>query len=550
MSECEYRCMNGRTFQLDIELQSHQRNTAYIRRRLTTANSTSRQPRFQVVDTSGIKHGCSMLVLHWKHSSTTAPSIWTAPSSTRELVLHTHAHIVLQTSTMQLSNVFKTLLVASACLIPSIAAVPTPLEALVKKEDCCDPDFFFPCLLLENLNCSPDSLQRRLSNTVTTALASMKNVIKMCICVAPVEDEGCSNNKCNSRFQGGMKGPPVVRGGTAESTGWHHWQLLQALPVFRIPIPVSTSHSESSTSPARSSDNEQAPTQPDSSLSDFSSSLSADSATPIPTTSETSEFIDSFASPVLETKAQSSPATTTAVSSTLGSGHKNNIGVIVGSALGALGVVILIVAFLLMRWQRKRQGKAPKQVARGDRTGEIIPFNLDSQSLANQNSGNAANGDVPYNQEKLSRRNGRRIGILGQRPRALSESSLSPNQPRMMDQREGRDRHEEMDSDQNVAAARTTRSQSIGSSHLTSRQARIRHEAEDSRVEMRRLQEAVMSSNDGVQDLRIAMAAIMEHIQRLDRQFDSDWARGLSDEPPPEYHEIVSEVLPATPSAS
>ncbi|KIK52982.1 hypothetical protein GYMLUDRAFT_88534 [Collybiopsis luxurians FD-317 M1] len=57
---------------------------------------------------------------------------------------------------MQLSNIFKALLVASACLVPSIAAGPALLDALAKKEDCCDPNFFFPCLLAENLGCDPD----------------------------------------------------------------------------------------------------------------------------------------------------------------------------------------------------------------------------------------------------------------------------------------------------------------------------------------------------------------------------------------------------------
>ncbi|THU96643.1 hypothetical protein K435DRAFT_797179 [Dendrothele bispora CBS 962.96] len=59
---------------------------------------------------------------------------------------------------MQLSNVSKILLIASAYLIPSIATRPAPLDALVKKEDCCDPNFFFPCLAIENFSCSPDDI--------------------------------------------------------------------------------------------------------------------------------------------------------------------------------------------------------------------------------------------------------------------------------------------------------------------------------------------------------------------------------------------------------
>ncbi|KAJ7301927.1 hypothetical protein DFH08DRAFT_978353 [Mycena albidolilacea] len=59
---------------------------------------------------------------------------------------------------MQFSNFLKSLLVASAILVPTIAAGPTPLEALAKREDCCDPDFFFPCMLAEIPLCDPDNI--------------------------------------------------------------------------------------------------------------------------------------------------------------------------------------------------------------------------------------------------------------------------------------------------------------------------------------------------------------------------------------------------------
>ncbi|KAJ6481329.1 hypothetical protein C8R47DRAFT_1135411 [Mycena vitilis] len=59
---------------------------------------------------------------------------------------------------MQLSDILKAVVTVSAILVPSIAAGPTPLEALAKREDCCDPNFFFPCMLAEVALCGPDDI--------------------------------------------------------------------------------------------------------------------------------------------------------------------------------------------------------------------------------------------------------------------------------------------------------------------------------------------------------------------------------------------------------
>ncbi|KAK6996440.1 hypothetical protein R3P38DRAFT_3222083 [Favolaschia claudopus] len=61
---------------------------------------------------------------------------------------------------MQFSTTLKALVFATACLIPSIAAGPTLADSasLAKKEDCCDPNFFYPCLAAENLGCTPDNI--------------------------------------------------------------------------------------------------------------------------------------------------------------------------------------------------------------------------------------------------------------------------------------------------------------------------------------------------------------------------------------------------------
>ncbi|KAK7437725.1 hypothetical protein VKT23_018441 [Stygiomarasmius scandens] len=87
-----------------------------------------------------------------------------------------------------------------------------------------------------------------------------------------------------------------------------------------------------------------------------------------------------------------------------------------------------------------------------------------------------------------------------------------------------------------------TRVPSITSqSTLTARQQIIRSEADDLRMQLQAIQQtqaaaqqAAMLSND---EMKNTLAVMMAHIQRLDRQFDSDWARGLTDEAPPEYYD-------------
>ncbi|KAK6996400.1 hypothetical protein R3P38DRAFT_3070756, partial [Favolaschia claudopus] len=71
---------------------------------------------------------------------------------------------------MQFSTTLKALVFATACLIPSIAAGPTLADSgsLAKKEDCCDPNFFYPCLAAENLGCTPDS---EISTSAPTSLS-------------------------------------------------------------------------------------------------------------------------------------------------------------------------------------------------------------------------------------------------------------------------------------------------------------------------------------------------------------------------------------------
>ncbi|THU92690.1 hypothetical protein K435DRAFT_800250 [Dendrothele bispora CBS 962.96] len=79
----------------------------------------------------------------------------------------------------------------------------------------------------------------------------------------------------------------------------------------------------------------------------------------------------------------------------------------------------------------------------------------------------------------------------------------------------------------------------IGStSTATVRQMQLQEEADDLRQQVRQLQQAVDTSNDDMQGMQVAMRRMMEHILSLESQLNSDWARGLTDEPPPMYGEI------------
>ncbi|KAK7466246.1 hypothetical protein VKT23_004975 [Stygiomarasmius scandens] len=69
----------------------------------------------------------------------------------------------------------------------------------------------------------------------------------------------------------------------------------------------------------------------------------------------------------------------------------------------------------------------------------------------------------------------------------------------------------------------------------TVRQIQLQTEADDLREQVRALQNALDHSNEGMQ---AAMNRMMSHIQSLENQINSDWARGLSEEAPPGYESV------------
>ncbi|THU80973.1 hypothetical protein K435DRAFT_809469 [Dendrothele bispora CBS 962.96] len=72
----------------------------------------------------------------------------------------------------------------------------------------------------------------------------------------------------------------------------------------------------------------------------------------------------------------------------------------------------------------------------------------------------------------------------------------------------------------------------VTTSALTERQIQLRDETEVLREQIKILQQAVLSSNV---ELQREIARMGAHIQRLESAWNSDWARGISDDPPPHY---------------
>ncbi|KAK7446656.1 hypothetical protein VKT23_014351 [Stygiomarasmius scandens] len=174
------------------------------------------------------------------------------------------------------------------------------------------------------------------------------------------------------------------------------------------------------------------------------------------------------------------PTSTASSSST--AQELNPTGIIIGATLGSISFIVIVL--FILRWRkRKRRRKSSQKI-------DAVPFNIKHNVRITRNEkGMAGNTRIPgHGRQQASERS---------RSRALSESD----------------------------------------STLTARQRNIRSEADDLRRQLRtirRAQAAMVTSND-INDLKNTLAVIMAHIQRLDRQFESDWARGLTDEAPPDY---------------
>ncbi|THU82568.1 hypothetical protein K435DRAFT_808181 [Dendrothele bispora CBS 962.96] len=170
----------------------------------------------------------------------------------------------------------------------------------------------------------------------------------------------------------------------------------------------------------------------------------------------------------------------------------NHTPVIAGSVIaGALAILAIVLLF----WRYKKKaalrsiltsgklnnGQAPKEAIY-----QIEPYDLKHISIRNPGSMSSQS-------------------IVGNNEVAPSASNLARNSV-----------------DSTIATTST----------LTERQIRLRDETETLREQMKILQQAVLSSNV---ELQREIAIMGSHILRLESWWNSDWARGLSDDPPPGY---------------
>ncbi|KAK7446654.1 hypothetical protein VKT23_014349 [Stygiomarasmius scandens] len=158
--------------------------------------------------------------------------------------------------------------------------------------------------------------------------------------------------------------------------------------------------------------------------------------------------------------------------------------IIIGATLGGISFII-IVSFILLRWRRKKH------------RGKSSHWKI---------------GDVPYSI--------RHDATISRQEKAFAELARIPEH-----------------SHQQASERPRSRALSESDSTFTARQQNIRSEADDLRRQLRtiqRAQETMVTSND-INDLKNTLAVMMAHIQRLDRQSGSDWARGLTDEALPDY---------------
>ncbi|KAK7437724.1 hypothetical protein VKT23_018440 [Stygiomarasmius scandens] len=230
---------------------------------------------------------------------------------------------------------------------------------------------------------------------------------------------------------------------------------------------------------------------------------------------------------------------------------------IAGGIVGGLSFIILIA--LLFLWRKKHHSWRPlgkilpfinrHETTKGKEVDERpTPYDLKHVSVhiknpiphprPNSTSEPTSTLEVPPNSEEYTTSLSDRLIGRNQPPFSLEIVSSNQNEPA---------------SDSGHCNAIHTRSRAFSESSLTripsitsqstltARQQIIRSEAEDLRMQLQAIQQAqaaaqqaVMLSND---EMKNTLAVMMAHIQRLDRQFDSEWARGLTDEAPPEYYD-------------
>ncbi|THU77581.1 hypothetical protein K435DRAFT_846130 [Dendrothele bispora CBS 962.96] len=205
------------------------------------------------------------------------------------------------------------------------------------------------------------------------------------------------------------------------------------------------------------------------------------------------------------------------------------IGIIAGSVIGSVVLVILI--FIGVIFYRKRLLKKGSHIdnTKSVRDQIVYPYDLKHESARfhsmslNQRTIPSLNGlDAKHQPAEVN--DPQDVGSLAtahtrnhSETRPISGSSVRYSESLHDSAR-----------DQSVIGSTST---------ATVRQMQLQEEADDLRQQVRQLQQTVDTSNDDMQGMQVAMRRMMEHILSLESQLNSDWARGLTDEPPPMYGE-------------
>ncbi|KAF5335888.1 hypothetical protein D9758_017545 [Tetrapyrgos nigripes] len=207
------------------------------------------------------------------------------------------------------------------------------------------------------------------------------------------------------------------------------------------------------------------------------------------------------------------------------SGFFANRVAVIGTFLAVGIVIIAVIVFLLLFVYRR---KTRKRSVSGSEIG-VQPFDLPpgyvSSSIpegAGHSSSSLRPFGLKYNQSTIEPANQATPSSSVRQALELNSTS-APQNPEP--------------SPSPLSHPNSSHSTIQTTSAPTVRQMHLQQEANDLHQQVRELQQTVNASNAGVQ---AAMARILGHIQALEVQFNSDWARGLTDEQPPTYTTVDS----------
>ncbi|KAF5328930.1 hypothetical protein D9758_016817 [Tetrapyrgos nigripes] len=253
----------------------------------------------------------------------------------------------------------------------------------------------------------------------------------------------------------------------------------------------------------------------------------------------TTDFTPAITGPVATTHVlavEGEPtATMTAPSGDSNSGFFANRAAVIGT-FSAVGIVVIgAIVFLLLSRHCRKVGKrslkngnpsSPMEIVPDSEVGvrpfdlKYYPLDVSSRSI-HESSGHSSTSfrpfDLKYEQPTVESA-GQDIPsfVRPLQPNSATDSGPQNVEPSPLPLNSRYSSH---------STIQTTTTQTVRQMHL-------QQEADDLRQQMRELQQ---SMNTGVQGLQLAMTRMMAHIQALEGQVNSDWARGLTDEPPPMY---------------